>query len=57
MKILILDFSDWKVKIIDWIKEGTQIEEVEELLYEKYNLKVSNIEYMIVPELEIETLN
>ena len=57
MKIIILDFIDWKVKIINWINENIQTDEVEELLYEKYNLKTSNIEYMIVPELEIENLN
>lgn len=57
MKIIILDFTDWKVKIINNIKEDLQLEEAEILMYEKYWLSTSNIEYMIVPELEIETLN
>ncbi|MDD3144628.1 MAG: hypothetical protein PHV23_00795 [Candidatus Gracilibacteria bacterium] len=57
MKIIILDFTDGKVKIINNIKEDLQLEEAEILMYEKYGLSTSNIEYMIVPELEIETLN
>jgi hypothetical protein len=57
MKIIILDFNDAKVKIINNIKENLQIEEIEDILVDNYNLKLSNIEYMIVPELEIETLN
>jgi len=57
MKIIILDFTDGKVKIINDIKESLQTEEAEILMYEKYWLSTSNIEYMLVPELEIETLN
>ncbi|MDD2907297.1 MAG: hypothetical protein PHH98_01520 [Candidatus Gracilibacteria bacterium] len=57
MKIIILDFTDGKVKIINNLKGNIQSEEVEILMYEKYGLSVSNIEYMLVPELEIETLN
>jgi hypothetical protein len=56
MKIIILDFTDWKVKIVEDVKENIQVDEAEELLYEKYNLKSSNIEFMIVPDLKIETL-
>lgn len=57
MKIIILDFSDWKVKIINNVKEKLQTEDFEIMMFEKYWLKTSNIEYMIVPELEIENLN
>ncbi|MDD3793589.1 MAG: hypothetical protein PHI37_02160 [Candidatus Gracilibacteria bacterium] len=57
MKIIILDFTDGKVKIINNISENLQIEEIEDILIDKYNLKLSNIQFMIVPELEIETLN
>ena len=57
MKLVILDFSDWKVKIVNGVSENMQTDEVEQLLYEKYNFKHSSIEFMIVPELEIETLN
>lgn len=57
MKIIILDFNDAKVKIINDISEDLQIEEIEDILVDKYNLKLSNIQFMIVPELEIQTLN
>lgn len=57
MKIIILDFNDAKVKIINDISENLQIEEIEDILVDKYNLKLSNIQFMIVPELEIQTLN
>lgn len=57
MKIIILDFNDTKVKIINDIPENLQIEEIEDILVDKYNLKLSNIQFMIVPELEIQTLN
>ena len=57
MKLVVLDFSDWKIKIVNDISENMQTDEVEQLLYEKYNFKHSSIEFMIVPELEIETLN
>lgn len=55
MKTIILDFMDAKVKILE--HESMQIEEMEELLYEKYGLKESNIEWMTVEELEIEDLD
>lgn len=55
MKIVILDFTDAKVKIINNVPEETDIENYEIFLYDKYGFKSSNIEYMIVPELEIET--
>ncbi len=57
MKIVVLDFSDWKVKIINNLTEDIQVDEAEELLYKKYGFKHSSIEFMIVPELKIETLN
>lgn len=57
MKIIILDFNDAKVKIINDIPKNLQIEEIDNILIDKYNLKLSNIQYMIVPELEIQTLN
>ncbi len=57
MKIIILDFTDWKVKIINNVPEKSDIEDYEEFLYKEYGLKHSSIEFMVVPELEIETLN
>lgn len=57
MKIIILDFNDAKVKIINDIPENLQIEEIEDILVDEYNLKLSNIQFMIVQELEIQTLN
>jgi hypothetical protein len=57
MKIIILDFTDWKVKIINDVNKNIQVDEAENLIYKEYWLSSSNIEYMIVPELEIETLN
>ncbi len=57
MKIVVLDFTDWKVKVVNNIPENIQIDEAEQLLFEKYNFKYSSIEFMIVPELEIETLD
>ena len=57
MKIIILDFNDAKVKIINDIPKNLQIEEIDNILIDKYNLKLSNIQYMIVSELEIQTLN
>jgi len=57
MKIVVLDFSDWKVKIISNVPKNIQVDEAEEFLDEKYNLKTSNIEFMIVPELEIQNLD
>jgi hypothetical protein len=57
MKIIILDFNDAKVKIINDIPENLQIDEIEDILVDKYNLKLSNIQFMIVPELEIQTIN
>ncbi|MDD2891447.1 MAG: hypothetical protein PHQ95_00610 [Candidatus Gracilibacteria bacterium] len=54
MKTIILDFTDAKVKVLE--HEPMQIEEMEELLYEKHGLKESSIEWMTVEELEIEDL-
>lgn len=54
MKTVILDFMDAKVKVLE--HEPMQIEEMEELLYGKYGLKESNIEWMTVEELKIEDL-
>lgn len=56
MKIIILDFSDAKVKIINNIPENIENDDYEEYLFKNYNLKISNIEYMVVPELEIERI-
>ena len=56
MKIIILDFSDTKVKIINNIPKNIENNDYEEYLLENYNLKSSQIEYMVVPELEIETI-
>ncbi len=56
MKIVVLDFNDWKIKILKNVKENIQVDEAEELLYRKYNLKSSSIEFMIVPDIEIETI-
>jgi len=57
MKLIVLDFSDWKIKVVNNVSENIQVDEAEQLLFEKYNFKHSSIEFMIVPELEIETLN
>ncbi len=57
MKVIILDFGDGKVKIINHIEQGLQIEEVERILIEDYRFKLSQIEFIIAPELEIETLD
>jgi len=57
MKLIVLDFSDWKIKVVNNVPENIQVNEAEQLLFEKYNFKHSSIEFMIVPELEIETLN
>ena len=54
MKIIILDFTDAKIKIINNIPKN--IQDYEEYLYDNYLLSTSNIEYMVVEELEIETL-
>lgn len=56
MKIVVLDFIDWKVKIINNVPEKVENNDYEKYLYENYELSISNIEYMVVPELEIETL-
>lgn len=56
MKIIILDFTDAKVKIIQNIPENIKNNDYEEYLSKNYNLKSSQIEYMIVDEIEIETL-
>lgn len=54
MKIIILDFTDAKVKIINNV--ANNIQDYEEYLYENYWLSTSNIEYMVVADLEIETI-
>lgn len=56
MKIIILDFSDMKVKIVNNVPENLQLDDYEEYLYKNYWLSASNIEYIVVPELEIETI-
>lgn len=56
MKILVLDFTDWKLKIINNIPKNIENDDYESFLYEKYNFNISEIEYMVVSELEIETL-
>jgi hypothetical protein len=55
MKTIILDFADGKLKVLR--HEPMQIEEMEELLYEKYGLKGNNIEWMTVEDLVIEDLS
>ena len=54
MKIIILDFTEAKVKIINNIPKN--IQDYDEYLYDNYWLSISNIEYMIVDEFELETL-
>lgn len=56
MRIIVLDFSDAKVKIINNVPENIKNNDYEEYLFQNYHFKISNIEYMVVPELEIETL-
>lgn len=55
MKTIILDFTDGKVKILN--HEPMQIEEVEDLMFEKHDLSQDNIQWMTVEELEIEGLD
>ena len=55
MKIIILDFADWKVKIVNNVPDESDIEDYETFLSEEYGFSISNIEYMVVHELEIET--
>ena len=57
MKIIILDFTDWKVKIINNAPKESEIDDYESYLSEEYGFSSSNIEYMVVPEIEIETFN
>lgn len=57
MKVIILDFSDWKLKIIDNLDEDLQLEEAEKLMNEEYRINLDDVEYMIVNDLKIETLN
>lgn len=54
MKTIILDFTDGKVKILK--HEPMQIEELEKLMFEKYDLSQDNTQWMTVDELEIEDL-
>lgn len=56
-KIIILDYSDWDVKVINWIKDNLQLEQIEDILIDDYNLKLSEIEYMICPDLIVKNLN
>ncbi len=53
MKIIILDFSDGIVKIIPNTPSNI---DYEEFLTEKFNFSMDSIEYMVVPDLEIEYL-
>lgn len=53
MKIIVLDFTDAKVKIINNVPKNY---DYDEYLFKNYNLKSSQIEYMIVENLEIERL-
>jgi len=54
MKIVLLDFTDAKVKIINNVPRESDIEGYEIFLYDEYGFKSSNIEYMVISELEIE---
>ncbi len=56
-KIIILDYSDWDIKVINWIKDNLQLEQIEDILIDDYNLKLSEIEYMIYPDLIVKNLN
>lgn len=56
-KIIILDYSDWDVKVINWIKDNLQLEQIEDILVDDYNLKLSEIEYMTSPDLIVKNLN
>jgi len=55
MKIVVLDFTDWKVKIVNNVPKESDIEDYETFLSEEYGFSISNIQYMVIPELEIET--
>jgi hypothetical protein len=55
VKIVVLDFTDAKVKIINNVPKESHIEDYEIYLYDTYGFRSSSIEYMVVPELEIET--
>lgn len=57
MKIIVLDCTDWKVKIVNNLPEKVDNNDYEIFLSDKYNFYSSNIQYMVVPELEIETFN
>ncbi|MCK9272665.1 hypothetical protein M0P65_03905 [Candidatus Gracilibacteria bacterium] len=54
MKTIILDFTDGKVKILK--HKQMQIEEVEDLMFEKYDLSPNNIQWMTVNDLIFEYL-
>lgn len=53
MKIIVLDFSDGIVKIIPNISES---DDYEKILVEDFPFSLSEIEYMVVPDLEIQYL-
>ena len=55
MKIIILDFTDWKVKIVNNVPKESDIDDYEIFLHEEYGFSISNIEYMLISELEIKT--
>lgn len=54
MKTIILDFTDTKVKILR--HDPMQTEEVEDLMFEKYDLSPNNILWMTVEDLVFEDL-
>lgn len=54
MKTIILDFTDGKVKILR--HEPMQMEEVEDLMFEKHGLSPNNIQWMTVEDLVFEDL-
>ena len=55
MVTVILDFTDGRVKILH--HPPMQMEELEIFMYEKYGLSESNIDWMTVEKLQIETLD
>lgn len=55
-KIAILDYTSGQLKVIQ-IKEGLQIEEVEELLEEEYGYRIKDIHWMKVNEISIDHIS
>jgi len=53
MKIVILDFTDGKVKIVNTSISNLTIEQAEEILKDLW-FRLKDIEYMIVESIEIE---